>query len=162
MKQKSIIFAGMALLFLLTAFTSCEKDDDSWTPMEWRYNGQKIERTSTFNQYSVNQAFTFQVGAEGGEFDFECLNYKRVWPADIQVEGEVADSSQIISPSESEWKKMQETGIYTLSSEWTEAIGQDSYFKVTIKPNTTGKERTVSVYATAGNIFTGFTFEQAK
>ena len=47
-----------------------------------------------------------------------------------------------------------------LVGEWSIATVANSVLTVTINPNADAKERTVTVGATAGDTFSGFTFEQ--
>ena len=129
----------LAALISALSFTSCSDDDGDWTPMKWQ--------TSVIKEKDGS----ITVPSQGGSYIFVCTNYNSPWTCSVAeyVNGTMEYAEHIYDDN---WK-----GFITpyLDAEW-----QDNILTVTVSPNTTGKERTMMVEVTAGDIFDDFTFKQ--
>jgi len=130
----------LAALIGALSFTSCSDDDGDWTPMKWKTSVIK-ERDGSIT-----------VPSQGGTYIFVCTNYNNPWTADIgeYVNGKIEYAERMY---DDRWEEFYTT---YLTARW-----KDNTLTVTITPNPTGKERTMTVRATAGDIFDTFTFKQA-
>lgn len=95
---------------------------------------------------------TITVPSQGGSYIFVCTNYKGPWTGSIgeYVNGKIEYAERMYDDSREEF--------YTpyLTTLW-----KDDTLTVTVTPNTTGKERTMVVTTSAGDVFDTFTFKQA-
>lgn len=129
----------LASLIGALSFTSCSDDDGDWTPMKWKTSVIKEKDGSII------------VPSQGGSYIFVCTNYKSPWTSSIgeYVNGKIEYAGQMYNDS-------KDIVTSYLTAQW-----KDNTLTVTVTPNTTGKERTMIVTATAGDIFDTFTFKQA-
>jgi hypothetical protein len=136
--MKRILFILLALLPVI--LPSCGDDVmGDWDPMEWKSeNNKKVS------------ARTFDVSAAGQTVTYYCKNYDGFWLSSVTLDGTVEGR---ISDEDFDAKNV--------SSVWGSAVVDGNKLTVTIKPNTTGAAREVSLSVTAGDIFDNFTFEQA-
>ena len=77
MKQITSVLLLLAVLAATSLVSSCDEPDGRWDKMKW------IDH-SGLNQENG----TYLVPADGGEYTFECKNYKAPWLSSIGVNGE--------------------------------------------------------------------------
>lgn len=142
MKKKMVAAALLAALTF--SMGSCSKDelDGAWDPMKWKTSVKK-EKDGTIN-----------VPSDGGTYVFVCTNYDRPWMSDVY---EKINGQDVHYPAST---GKYDDSFYGRTTPWLEALWQGNTFTVTVSPNTTGKERTMYVGVTAGDIFYTFTFRQ--
>lgn len=151
MKRKNFIFIVLAMAVVLFSAASCNKNDQTWEAMQWK----GLNEGAPSNYYSSQMEF--DVDAKGGEFDYDCVNYKNIWPSDIEDKTDEANDSVFTYQSAGNGNSS-----LTLSSHWAEAVCNGSRLHVKIKPNTSGRERTITVAVSAGDVFTSFVFHQKQ
>lgn len=160
MMKKSFFFAVIALVCLLAAFTSCHEDDITPALMHWQsVNGQATNNISSFD---------YEVGAEGGEYDFVCTNYKMFNLVQILDHYPKANVNELDSidyytfpQNDSLQTVYDQTGTIKVISKMAEVTAKGAMLNVKIKPNTSGTERKTEVGIMASNAGTQFTFTQA-
>ena len=118
------------LLMLLTTLFSCElnSEDGRWDPMKWTSNRPGDPRKITAT-------------AEGGTYQLKCTNYGGPW------------ISSVTSPDTTIYGSSKEQDFRHIKYDWYDVLAKGNTFYITLLPNTTGKERKLSIDVTAGDIF---------
>ena len=126
--KKSTLVA--LLLIVLTTIFSCElnSEDGRWDPMKWTSNQQGDPRKITAT-------------AEGGTYQLKCTNYGGPW------------ISSVTSPDTTIYGLSKEQDFHHIQYDWYDVLAKGNTFYITLLPNTTGKERKLSIDVTAGDIF---------
>ena len=126
---KKSTFAAL-LLMLLTTLFSCElnSEDGRWDPMKWTSNRQGDPRKITAT-------------AEGGTYQLKCTNYGGPW-----INNVTSQDTTIFGSS-------KEQDFHHIQFDWYDVLAKGNTFYITLLPNTTGKERKLSIDVTAGDIF---------
>ena len=126
--KKSTLVA--LLLIVLTTLFSCElnSEDGRWTPMKWTSNRQGDPRKITAT-------------AEGGTSLLKCTNYGGPW-----IDNVTSQDTTIFGSS-------KEQDFRHIKYDWYDISAKENTFYITLLPNTTGKERKLSIVVTAGDIF---------
>ena len=133
--MEKLVKINLSLVMCSSLFlSSCEQQDGDWEPMKWE-TSVKVESSRV------------AVPVEGGTYVFRCTNYPFFW---LDV---LNENGKYIYPE-------QDGDFGRLVGEGSIATVANSVLTVTINPNADAKERTVTVGATAGDTFSGFTFEQ--
>lgn len=144
--KKKVFMAALIAVFTFAAcsITSCSKEDPdgAWSPMKWKTSVKK-EKDGTIH-----------VPSDGGTYIFVCTNYNSPWMADVYEK--VNGQNVYYEASTGKY----DDSFYGRTTPWLEALWQGNTFTVTVSPNTTGKERTMYVRVTAGDIFHTFSFRQ--
>lgn len=135
MKAKTICL--LALVGLAFGLGSCTKDDGDWGPMEWSGYGRNV---------------VVSVPAEGGTTYLHCKNYSGVWISDVTEEAG--------GKTEQYYEDSTNT-VNHFTTKWAEVTSSNSTVSVTVKPNTTGMERTLTVMTTLGDVFSPLKFVQS-
>ena len=127
------------LLMLLTTIFSCElnSEDGRWDPMKWTSNrlGDPRKITAT---------------AEGGTYQLKCTNYGGPWISSV------TDADTVI------YAGSKEQDFRHIKYDWYDISAKENTFYITLLPNTTGKERKLSIDVTAGDIFDHIEVTQNK
>lgn len=128
-KLKKSMFAALLLIVLTTLF-SCElnSEDGRWDPMKWTSNRPGDPRKITAT-------------AEGGTYQLKCTNYGGPW------------ISSVTSPDTTIYGSSKEQDFRHIKYDWYDISAKENIFYITLLPNTTGKERKLSIVVTAGDIF---------
>lgn len=134
MKVKTIIL--FVLFGVVAGLCGCSKDDGDWDPMEWSDYGKEV---------------VVNVPAEGGTTILHCKNYTGVWLSDVTEE----------VSGKAEHYYSDSTTVSQITSKWAVVASSNSNVSVTIKPNTSGVERTLTVTATVGDVFSSLKFVQS-
>lgn len=126
---KKSTFAALLLIVLTTLF-SCElnSEDGRWDPMKWTSNRQGDPRKITAT-------------AEGGTYQLKCTNYGGPW-----IDNVTSQDTTIFGAS-------KEQDSRHIKYDWYDVLAKENTFYITLLPNTTGKERKLSIVVTAGDIF---------
>lgn len=137
-KLKKSMFAALLLIVLITIF-SCElnSEDGRWDPMKWTSNRPGDPRKITAT-------------AEGGTYHLKCTNYGGPW----------IDS--VTSPDTTIYGSSKEQDFRHIKYDWYDVLAKENTFYITLLPNTTGKERKLSIDVTAGDIFDHIEVTQNK
>ena len=137
-KLKKSMFAALLLIVLITIF-SCElnSEDGRWDPMKWTSNRPGDPRKITAT-------------AEGGTYHLKCTNYGGPW----------IDS--VTSPDTTISGSSKEQDFRHIKYDWYDVLAKENTFYITLLPNTTGKERKLSIDVTAGDIFDHIEVTQNK
>lgn len=159
MMKKSFFLAGIALVCLLVAFTSCDNDSDRPAKMRWKsVNGQVTNNISSFE---------YEVGSEGGEYDFVCTNYNMFTLVQIVdlYKNATSDNSDSIDyytfpQNDSLQNVAEKTGVIKVFPKMAEVTAKASMLNVKINPNTSGKQRIIDIGVMAVNTGTTFRFIQ--
>ena len=132
-KLKKSTFAALLLIVLTTLF-SCElnSEDGRWDPMKWTSNRQGDPR------------------AEGGTYQLKCTNYGGPWIHNVTSQ----DTTIFGSSKEQDFRHIK--------YDWYDVLAKENTFYITLLPNTTGKERKLSIDVTAGDIFDHIEVTQNK
>ena len=127
------------LLMLLTTIFSCElnSEDGRWDPMKWTSNRQEDPRKITAT-------------AEGGTYQLKCTNYEGPW-----IDNVTSQDTTIFGSS-------KEQDFRHIKYDWYDISAKENTFYITLLPNTTGKERKLSIDVTAGDIFDHIEVTQNK
>lgn len=127
------------LLMLLTTIFSCElnSEDGRWDPMKWTSNRQEDPRKITAT-------------AEGGTYQLKCTNYGGPW-----IDNVTSQDTTIFGSS-------KEQDFRHIKYDWYDISAKENTFYITLLPNTTGKERKLSIDVTAGDIFDHIEVTQNK
>ncbi len=136
MKAKTICL--LALVGMAFGLSGCSKDDGDWDPMEWSDYGKNV---------------VVSVPVEGSTTILHCKNYSGVWLSDVTEE--VGGKTEFYSPGDSA------NAVFHIITKWAEVVSSNSNVSVTVKPNTTGMERTLTVTATLGDVFSPLKFVQS-
>ncbi len=128
-KLKKSTFAALLLIVLTTIF-SCglNSEDGRWDPMKWTSNRPGDPRKITAT-------------AEGGTYQLKCTNYGGPW------------ISSVTSPDTTIYGLSKEQDLHHIQYDWYDVLAKGNTFYITLLPNTTGKERKLSIDVTAGDIF---------
>ena len=128
-RLKCVTFAAL-LLGLLTTLFSCElnSEDGRWDPMKWTSNRPGDPRKITAT-------------AEGGTYQLKCTNYGGPW------------ISSVTSPDTTIYGSSKEQDFHHIQYDWYDVLAKENTFYITLFPNTTSKERKLSIVVTAGDIF---------
>ena len=128
-KLKNVTFAALLLVLLSTLF-SCElnSEDGRWDSMKWTSNRPGDPRKITAT-------------AEGGTYQLKCTNYGGPW------------ISSVTSPDTTIYGSSKEQDFRHIKYDWYDVLAKENTFYITLLPNTTGKERKLSIDVTAGDIF---------
>lgn len=128
-KLKKSTFAALLLIVLTTIF-SCElnSEDGRWDSMKWTSNRPGDPRKITAT-------------AEGGTYQLKCTNYGGSW------------ISSVTSPDTTIYGSSKEQDFRHIKYDWYDVLAKENTFYITLLPNTTGKERKLSIDVTAGDIF---------
>lgn len=126
--KKSTLVA--LLLIILTTIFSCElnSEDGRWDPMKWTSDRHGDPRNIT-------------AAAEGGTYLLKCTNYGGPW------------ISSVTSPDTTIYGLSKEQDFHHIQYDWYDVLAKGNTFYITLLPNTTGKERKLSIDVTAGDIF---------
>ena len=137
-KLKKSTFAALLLIVLTTIF-SCElnSEDGRWTPMKWTSDRHGDPRNIT-------------AAAEGGTYLLKCTNYGGPW------------ISSVTSPDTTIYGLSKEQDFHHIQYDWYDVLAKGNTFYITLLPNTTGKERKLSIDVTAGDIFDHVVVTQNK
>ena len=137
-KLKKSTFAALLLIVLTTIF-SCElnSEDGRWNPMKWTSNRQEDPRKITAT-------------AEGGTYQLKCTNYGGPWISSV------TDADTVI------YAGSKEQDFRHIKYDWYDVLAKENTFYITLLPNTTGKERKLSIDVTAGDIFDHIEVTQNK
>ena len=128
-KFKKSTFVALLLIVLTTIF-SCElnSEDGRWTPMKWTSDRHGDPRNIT-------------AAAEGGTYLLKCTNYGGPW------------ISSVTSPDTTIYGFSKEQDFHHIQYDWYDVLAKGNTFYITLLPNTTGKERKLSIDVTAGDVF---------
>ena len=128
-KLKNVTFAALLLVLLSTLF-SCELNsvDGRWDRMKWTSNRPGDPRKITAT-------------AEGGTYQLKCTNYGGPW------------ISSVTSPDTTIYGLSKEQDFHHIQYDWYDVLAKGNTFYITLLPNTTGKERKLSIDVTAGDVF---------
>ena len=128
-KFKKSTFVALLLIVLTTIF-SCElnSEDGRWVPMKWTSDRHGDPRKITAT-------------AEGGTYQLKCTNYGGPW------------ISSVTSPDTTIYGSSKEQDFRHIKYDWYDVLAKGNTFYITLLPNTTGKERKLSIDVTAGDIF---------
>lgn len=138
--MKAKLFILFAFLGLVFTFTACGDDNDGdWDEMEW-------------SGYSKKSDIVINVSAEGGTSLLHCKNYDGFWLSEVN---EIEDNNR------QHYNGYVIEDPFKISTDWAEIQCSDAQLQVTMKPNDSGKQRTLEVGVTAGDIFDKITFIQA-
>ena len=137
-KFKKSTFVALLLIVLTTIF-SCElnSEDGRWTPMKWTSDRHGDPRNIT-------------AAAEGGTYLLKCTNYGGPW------------ISSVTSPDTTIYGFSKEQDFHHILYDWYDVLAKGNTFYITLLPNTTGKERKLSIDVTAGDIFDHVVVTQNK
>ena len=135
---KKSTFAALLLIVLTTIF-SCElnSEDGRWDPMKWTSNRPGDPRKITAT-------------AEGGTYQLKCTNYGGPW------------ISSVAAPDTTIYGSSKEQDFRHIKYDWYDVLAKENTFYITLLPNTTGKERKLSIDVTAGDIFDHIEVTQNK
>lgn len=135
---KKSTFVALLLIVLTTIF-SCElnSEDGRWDPMKWTSNRQGDPRKITAT-------------AEGGTYQLKCTNYGGPWISSV------TDADTVI------YAGSKEQDFHHIQYDWYDISAKENTFYITLLPNTTGKERKLSIVVTAGDIFDHIEVTQNK
>ena len=135
---KKSTFAAL-LLILLTTLFSCElnSEDGRWDPMKWTSNRPGDPRKITAT-------------AEGRTYQLKCTNYGGPWINNVTSQ----DTTIFGSSKEQDFRHIK--------YDWYDISAKENTFYITLLPNTTGKERKLSIDVTAGDIFDHIEVTQNK
>lgn len=135
---KKSTFAAL-LLMLLTTLFSCElnSEDGRWDPMKWTSNRPGDPRKITAT-------------AGGGTYQLKCTNYGGPWINNVTSQ----DTTIFGSSKEQDFRHIK--------YDWYDISAKENTFYITLLPNTTGKERKLSIDVTAGGIFDHIEVTQNK
>ena len=135
---KKSTFVALLLIVLTTIF-SCElnSEDGRWTPMKWTSDRHGDPRNIT-------------AAAEGGTYLLKCTNYGGPW------------ISSVTSPDTTIYGFSKEQDFHHIQYDWYDVLAKGNTFYITLLPNTTGKERKLSIDVTAGDIFDHVVVTQNK
>lgn len=126
-------FRMLFIAFLAVAgLTACSNEDGDWESMKWK------------TDVKMEKGHSISVPVKGGSYLFTCRNYGCIWFSDLQENGDyiVLDD------------------FYQIRGKWVTADVDNNVLTVTISPNDSGKQRTVLIGVSAGDIFDSFTFNQ--
>lgn len=143
MRKTKHIACCLLMASALLGFASCgdKTDPDGlWDPMEWvaDHPGNPTKITAE---------------AKGGTFAVTCTNYSRPWLEPYVI----VDGKKILAVEEGkEWDYRH------IKKDWYEIEVKGNTYWLTIEPNTTGRERTLDVQVTAGDIFDTINIVQKK
>lgn len=137
-KFKKSTFTALLLIVLITIF-SCElnSEDGRWDPMKWTSNRPGDPRKITAT-------------AEGGTYLLKCTNYGGPW-----INNVTSQDTTIFGSS-------KEQDFHHIQYDWYDVLAKGNTFYITLLPNTTGKERKLSIDVTAGDIFDHVVVTQNK
>ena len=88
--------------------------------------------------------------AEGGTYLLKCTNYGGPW------------ISSVTSPDTTIYGFSKEQDFHHIQYDWYDVLAKGNTFYITLLPNTTGKERKLSIDVTAGDIFDHVVVTQNK
>ncbi len=141
MKQITSVLLLLAVLAATSLVSSCDEPDGRWDKMKW------IDH-SGLNQENG----TYLVPADGGEYTFECKNYKAPWLSSIGVNGEY------VYPN---LASMDE--FHSFTGEWFSVKCDGADVVISIDPlDESTATRNLSLTVTAGDIFDSFSFTQQR
>lgn len=89
---------------------------------------------------------------EGGTTYLHCKNYSGVWISDI---------TEDVGGKTEHYSEDSTNTVNHFTTMWAEVASSNSNVSVTIKPNATGVERTLTVTATLGDVFSPLKFVQS-
>ena len=118
------------LLFFLAAVFSCsiQEEEGRWAPMKWTSDRPGDPRKIT-------------APAERGTYKLVCINYGGPW------------ISSVTSPDTTIYGLSKEQDFHHIQYDWYDVLAKGNTFYITLLPNTTGKERKLSIVVTAGDVF---------
>lgn len=164
MIKQRIFILSMALVSLIACLSSCS-DDEGPTPLRWKIvNGGADSQASNYIT-----TYDYNVGAAGGEYNFICVNCHMLNFVQIldvyadNFESMVKDSLDYYTypQNDSLTTVYDKTGAMNVVSKMAEATVVASRLNVKIKPNTSGKARTIVVGVMAIDAGTTFNFLQS-
>ena len=88
--------------------------------------------------------------AEGGTYQLKCTNYGGPWISSV------TDADTVI------YAGSKEQDFRHIKYDWYDISAKENTFYITLLPNTTGKERKLSIVVTAGDIFDHIEVTQNK
>lgn len=140
--MKTKLFLVLAIIGLVFTFAACGDDEDgNWKPMQW-------------SGYSKNKDIVINVDAKGGSNILHCKNYDGLGISEVnETSGDY--SKQYYTHTDSTFTE------FHFATDWADIQCSGAQLQVVLKPNDSGKERTLNVGVTAGDIFDNIKFIQA-
>ena len=142
LRKASVLF----LALLPFAITSCDNEPSvgDWDAFTW-----KIGTSST-----IVKSPSIDVPAAGGEYTLHCTNYGSIWLINVSVNGEYVRN-------ENEHRVIENQPVFTIDSEYVQAVSDGYDVTVTVPANPTQSTRVIVIEVESGDAFDSITLKQS-